>query len=135
MKEALGIVVLTAVGLGGCAQSVWVKPGGTPQSFEADKFDCEQRVVTMYGGYANMGLGHAIVARDDIKRCMLTRGWQEQVQQPQATPVQHREADYIPPSQQAHEEYPEARRFYDAAKGGKLDEIRDSGRNRAHAAP
>ena len=61
----------------GCSQTIYVKDGSTAQQFEADKFDCEQKVITMYGGYAQMGLGHAIMARGDIGRCLLSKGYRE----------------------------------------------------------
>lgn len=64
--------------LTGCAQTQWVKPGATQQTFHADKFDCEQKVVTMYGGYSQMGAGHAIMAGGDIKNCMRAKGYREQ---------------------------------------------------------
>ena len=55
-----------------------MKDGATAQDFERDQFDCKQRVVTMYGGYANMGLGHAVMAGGDIERCMLTKNYRQQ---------------------------------------------------------
>lgn len=82
--------------LGGCSKTVLVKDGLTPQQFEADKFDCEQKVITMYGGYANMGLGHAVGARQDMFRCMQAKGYREATSEevnreaktkPEATPV------------------------------------------------
>jgi hypothetical protein len=63
--------------LAGCSQTLLVKDGLTPQQFEADKFDCEQKVITMYGGYAQMGAGHAIMARQDMFRCMGAKGYRE----------------------------------------------------------
>lgn len=69
------VVVLFLVS--GCGQMLFHKPGMTPQSFNADKFDCEQKVVTMYGGYAQMGAGHAIMARGDMKNCFLAKGYAE----------------------------------------------------------
>lgn len=75
--------ILTAMGLcavlalTGCAQTMLMKDGLTEREFEADKFDCEQKVVTMYGGYAQMGVGHAIMARQDIFRCMAAKGYRE----------------------------------------------------------
>lgn len=85
------VIALTLL-ISGCAQTLFVKPGGTPAEFERDKFDCEQRVVTMYGGYAQMGPGHAIMAGDDIRRCLTTKGWRpataaEQARATQTTPT------------------------------------------------
>lgn len=72
----LSLFVVTFV-LAGCSQTLLVKDGLTPQQFEADKFDCEQKVATMYGGYANMGPGHAVYARQDMFRCMTAKGYRE----------------------------------------------------------
>jgi hypothetical protein len=69
------LIVGMAVLITGCSQTMLVKDGMTPQQFEADKFDCEQKVVTMYGGYAQMGAGHAIMARQDMIRCMQVKGY------------------------------------------------------------
>lgn len=74
MKTLLLCAVLA---LTGCSQTILTKPGYTPQAFNADKFDCEQKVVTMYGGYSQMGAGHAIMARGDILNCMKAKGYQE----------------------------------------------------------
>jgi hypothetical protein len=72
---AIGICLVLA--LAGCAQTMYVKDGGTPQEFEADKFDCEHKVVTMYGGYTQMGIGHAIMARQDMQRCIESKGYRQ----------------------------------------------------------
>lgn len=71
------LAFLPMLALAGCSQTILVKDGLTPQQFNSDKFDCEQRVITMYGGYAQMGVGHAILARQDIMRCMLSKGYRE----------------------------------------------------------
>lgn len=75
--RSFSLVVLCAMATA-CSGPVWVKPGATEQSFNADKFDCEQKVVTMYGGYSQMGPGHAIMAGGDIKNCMRSKGYREQ---------------------------------------------------------
>lgn len=72
-----GVVICASFATSGCANTMLVKDGYTPEQFETDKFDCEQRVVTMYGGYAQMGVGHAVLARQDILRCMKTKGYRE----------------------------------------------------------
>jgi len=42
----MSALVLALVGLtSGCAKTMLTKEGYTPQQFEADKFDCEQKVV------------------------------------------------------------------------------------------
>lgn len=76
MKHAFVLAALIL--MTGCSAPVWVKPGATQQSFDADKFDCEQKVVTMYGGYSQMGPGHALMAGGDIKNCMRSKGYREQ---------------------------------------------------------
>lgn len=71
---SLGILVITA----GCgARPIWLKDGATAQDFERDRFDCEHKVVTMYGGYGQMGAGHAILAKDDMIRCMQAQGYRQ----------------------------------------------------------
>lgn len=72
----LSLLVIALCGsLTGCAKPIYVKTGATPQDVEADHFDCEQKVVTMYGGYARMGPGHAIMAGGDLDRCMRSKGY------------------------------------------------------------
>jgi len=73
-----GMIILSLVLLAGCAQRVYTKDSATPQQFEADRFDCEYKVVGMYGGYGQMGIGHAVYARDDMDRCLRSKGWTEQ---------------------------------------------------------
>ncbi len=71
------LVLLLSLTLSSCGQTLYMKDGATPQEFQSDQFDCEQKVITMYGGYANMGPGHAIMARQDIHRCLTTKGYRE----------------------------------------------------------
>jgi hypothetical protein len=78
---------------------MWVKDGVTQQQFEADGWDCKQKVVTMYGGYANMGIGHAITAGQEIQACMQSKGYRQVTRQPTDEEIQRREAEYVPPSQ------------------------------------
>ena len=73
MRHLLGASVLLL--LAGCASSHYAKDGMTAQEFERDQFDCETRVVTVYGGWARMGAGEAILAGQDIHRCLLTKGY------------------------------------------------------------
>ena len=77
MKGALVVVTLVLLVLAGCAQTMFVKPGGTAESFEADKFECEAKVQTMYGGQANMNFGHLATYREDLFRCIRSKGWRE----------------------------------------------------------
>lgn len=79
-------ILVLLVLLVGCTSKILVKDGATAQQFEADKFECEQKVVTMYGGYANMGPGHAIMARGDILQCMNVKGWREQTAESNPSP-------------------------------------------------
>lgn len=74
---ALILLLATITLLDGCAQRRYSKTGATPQDFEADRFDCEYKVVGMYGGYGQMGAGHALIARDDMDRCLRSKGWGE----------------------------------------------------------
>ena len=71
------MIGLAMLFLWGCASPIWLKDSATTQDFERDKFDCEHKVVTMYGGYGQMGVGHAILARDDMKRCLRSLGYRE----------------------------------------------------------
>ena len=63
-------LILLSASLLACAQTKYYKDGATAQSFEADKFDCEQKVMTMHGGYANALIGQAPFIRADMKRCL-----------------------------------------------------------------
>lgn len=71
------IFVLCAIFLAGCSEMTWMKDGATRANFDQDVFDCTQRVVTMYGGYTQMGIGHAIMARQDNIRCMESKGYRQ----------------------------------------------------------
>jgi hypothetical protein len=88
------VIVGLALFIAGCSGITFTKEGITQQQFEADKFDCEQKVVTMYGGYAQMGVGHAIVARDDLRRCMFTKGYREATAQETKRSPQQSEVEY-----------------------------------------
>ena len=71
------ILVLTLLTVG-CSHTMYVKEGGTPQQFDADKFDCEDKMVQMYGDYAQMQMGDTMMARDaDWRRCMFSKGYRE----------------------------------------------------------
>lgn len=62
----------------GCSQTMYVKDGGTAQQFEADRYDCEYKAVMLQGGYNQMGVGGAIMARQEIARCLGSKGWREE---------------------------------------------------------
>ena len=69
MRVLIGLLAILLVG---CTQMFLVKDGMTAQQFHSDQFDCEQKVVTMYGGYAN-----AVRGRQEIVRCMTAKGYRE----------------------------------------------------------
>lgn len=74
----LVLILLTV----GCSHTMYVKEGGTPQQFDADKLDCEDKMVQMYGDYAQMQQGDALMARDgDWRRCMFSKGYRETTEQ------------------------------------------------------
>lgn len=91
IRPALLMVLLLS---SACAQQLYIKQGATQQEFERDQFDCEQRVITMYGGYTQMGVGHAIMARSDIQRCMVTKGYRA-ISTAEAEAAHQAEADRI----------------------------------------
>lgn len=73
-----GVVLSCAMIMAGCAeQSVWIKPDGTPQSFQSDQYDCKQKIFTMYGGVSQMGFGHAVMLPEEMRECLRARGWSE----------------------------------------------------------
>jgi hypothetical protein len=74
LNVLVGALLLLLVG---CAPGHYVKDGMTSQDFDKDHFDCEMRVVTIYGGWARMGAGEAIMAGQDIHRCLLTKGYRK----------------------------------------------------------
>ena len=76
----ISFAILAALSSAGCSRTMMVKDGATQEQFQAEHFDCEQKVITMYGGYAQMGAGHAIMARGDIQRCLESKGWRLQQQ-------------------------------------------------------
>lgn len=53
------------------------KDGFTLNQFRADTFNCEQQVVPLYGGYMNMEREEITAARQDLFRCMTTKGYRE----------------------------------------------------------
>ena len=76
------IILLSVLLTAACSHTVFVKEGASQQQFNADKSDCEQTVVTMYGDYAQMQMGDAMMARDDDwRRCMFIKGYRETAEQ------------------------------------------------------
>jgi hypothetical protein len=71
-------LVATAVLLTACNTAPYVvKEGGTSDELARDRFDCKQKVATMYGGYGQMGPGGAMFAADDYHDCMRSRGYSQ----------------------------------------------------------
>ena len=69
------ILLATVLILAGCAgQRVWTKPGGTPEKFQQDKWECQAQAGQISGGtgeYANPWL-----VKDLTMDCLRMRGWQ-----------------------------------------------------------
>lgn len=72
---ALCLLLTLAYGLMACGPTIYIKPGHGDSEFQADLFDCESKVGAMYGGRNQMEPGIAIIAYQDIKRCIQTKGW------------------------------------------------------------
>lgn len=70
MKGFAFVLLLTVTG---CAGGQWVHPAKTAEDFERDKFDCENVIVTKYGGWANV---EPFTASLDIRRCLQSKGYQ-----------------------------------------------------------
>lgn len=75
-KSWMRALVLGAMALvfGGCAETVWVKPGATQSDFNRDSYECE-RDARMSAGSFGGGIGGAIEARGFMERCMGVRGY------------------------------------------------------------
>jgi hypothetical protein len=86
-RRVCWLLVLVVV-LSGCSPLVWVKEGGTAQQFEQDRFDCEQRVITMYGDYTQLGQGFASMARQEFDRCLEIKGYRKVTEEDRAR-MQH----------------------------------------------
>lgn len=69
------MVLVAALCAAGCAgfQPVWDKPGGTPQSFNTDSYECERDA--RQSGYYGGGLLGALNFRSFADRCMEAHGW------------------------------------------------------------
>lgn len=67
------VVILSSCGSG--AMKLY-RAGATDAEMKRDGWECQQQVVTMYGGMAQMGIGHAMMARGDIVQCLEARGYQ-----------------------------------------------------------
>lgn len=78
MRGVLLGALVALLCMAGCAPPSYWKPGWTAEQFTQDQFDCEQKVIVMMGGYAQMGIGDAIFARSNIQRCLESRGYRVQ---------------------------------------------------------
>lgn len=66
MKTTFAIAL--AVFAFACAPNRWVKPGGTQESFNSDKYACQ----SLAGSTAS---GNAMIYNDFVRQCMEDRGW------------------------------------------------------------
>ena len=69
----LSLLVVTFV-LAGCAQPILVKDGMTPQQYDTDIVDCEQRVNR---GVNQIGQGRSVISPRYIFDCMRAKGYRE----------------------------------------------------------
>jgi hypothetical protein len=58
-----------------CSKPVYQKDGMTSEQFEADKVDCEQKVVTMDSGSTKTRANHATSAQQEMHHCLLRKGY------------------------------------------------------------
>lgn len=92
-RVGLGVALLAAL-VGGCAPTVWTKPGATEAEFHRDSYQCRQEnthtAVIGYGsGYGSVsggtGYGEWSASQGTTRvtdwvmyaRCMQARGWQQ----------------------------------------------------------
>jgi hypothetical protein len=73
MRISVALAAVVAVGLAGCAQTVWLKDGATKQDFNSDAYACERdaRMSNYFGG----GLIAQINFQEFQERCMVAHGW------------------------------------------------------------
>ncbi len=69
------VLCLALLSLSACGKMAFVKEGATAEQEQHDRWDCKQKVYTMYGGPSRMGAGDMISARDDFEQCMTSKGW------------------------------------------------------------
>lgn len=75
---------IVALALCGCATPVWVKDGASEQDFTRDSYECERDA--RQSSYFGTGLVGAINMVEFQKRCMVARGWREQMAAYMASP-------------------------------------------------
>ena len=68
--------------VGGCAQTVWEKPGATTQDFTSDKYACE-RDARQSAGF-DTGFVGAIEIQSYFERCLQAHGWMKRGKAEQA---------------------------------------------------
>ena len=123
MVGAIGVVfMLTA-----CAPTLFMKPGATPQDFEAESFQCKMQVMTAMGGFQNMDLSTAFLTRQQIRVCIESKGWREVSSQEIAARHQvetariRQESAALTASQTESPEAVWRRKFEGQAREGKLN--------------
>jgi hypothetical protein len=67
------ITTIAALGLGGCAEYAWTKPGLTQADFNRDSYNCEKDM--RQSGYFGGGLVGALNAQAFEERCMTAQGY------------------------------------------------------------
>lgn len=77
------ILLATVLTLAGCAgNKVWMKPGGTVQDFERDKWDCQAQASQMASAMGDPNNPfNALLVKDFTQDCLRTRGWELQAKQ------------------------------------------------------
>ena len=58
---------------GGCAKTIWTKPGLTESDYRADDYACERDM--RQSGYFGGGLAGALSAKGFFERCMGAKGY------------------------------------------------------------
>lgn len=71
MKSLFCVIIL--ISLGGCAQRIWDKPGGTRADFNRDSYTCEKDA--RQSGYYGGGIAGALAMRNFYDRCMVVQGY------------------------------------------------------------
>lgn len=77
------ILLATVLTLAGCAgNKVWTKPGGTEQSFQQDKWECQAQASQMANAMGDPNNPfNAYMVADFTKDCLRMRGWELQAKQ------------------------------------------------------
>ena len=67
------VAVLLLLGLSGCAQTVWIKPGAAQADLNRDSYACEKD--TRQSGPFGPGLIGIMGRKDFYGKCMVAHGW------------------------------------------------------------